>query len=278
MLRGDLFGQHPIGLGPAGVGVVVQHGHSVAGRFGQTDVAGNHRGVDLAGEVALDLFRHLEGQIGAAVEHGQQHPLDGQLGVESPLDQPHCGQQVAEALQGVVLALHRDQQGAGGAQGVDGEHLQGGGAVDEDIVVAGSQLLQGVLQQVLPVGDGDHFDAGPGQSLVGGEHIPVFCGDHRFLGLRAVDQHIVYIGGGGVLVHAHAGCGVGLRVKVAQKHTLSQGAEGGCDVHRRRGLAHAALLVDDGNDIRHRIPPEQGKSSSPPDPAAAEDDPDAGVG
>ena len=58
MLRGDLLGQHPIGLGPAGVGVVVQYGHSVAGGFGQADVAGDHRGIDLAGEVALDLLRH----------------------------------------------------------------------------------------------------------------------------------------------------------------------------------------------------------------------------
>ena len=50
-----------------------------------------------------------------------------QLGVESPLDQPHCGQRVAEALQGVVLRTAPGPAGAGGAQGVDGEHLQEGG-------------------------------------------------------------------------------------------------------------------------------------------------------
>ena len=51
------------------------------------------------------------------------------------------------ALQGVVLALDGDQKGPGGAQGVDGEQLQGGGTVDEDIVVVGGQPLQGVFSR-----------------------------------------------------------------------------------------------------------------------------------
>ena len=45
----------------------------MAGRLREPDVPGDHCGVDLAGEVVLDLFRHLHGQIGAPVEHGQQH-------------------------------------------------------------------------------------------------------------------------------------------------------------------------------------------------------------
>ena len=45
----------------------------MAGRLREPDVPGDHCGVDLAGEVVLDLFRHLHGQIGAPVEHGQQN-------------------------------------------------------------------------------------------------------------------------------------------------------------------------------------------------------------
>ena len=37
----------------------------------------------------------------------QKAVVSTKYGVESPLDQPHRGQQVAEALQGVILALHR---------------------------------------------------------------------------------------------------------------------------------------------------------------------------
>ena len=228
----------------------------MAGGLGEAHVPGNDGGVHLAGEVALDLLRHLEGQVGAAVKHGEQHALHGQLGVQAPLHQADGGQQVAEALQGVVLALDGDQQGPGGAQGVDSEQLQGGGAVNEDIVVVGGQPLQGIFQQVFPVGNGDHLNTRPGQGLVGGEHVPVLGGDHRFLRLRSVDENVVHVGGGGVLVHPHARGGVGLGIEVAQQGALPNGPQGRGDVDGGGGLAHPALLVDDGNDACcHRVPP-----------------------
>ena len=53
--------QHLIGLRAPGPGVIGADGLAVAGGLGQAHVPGNDGGVDLAGEVALDLLRHLEG-------------------------------------------------------------------------------------------------------------------------------------------------------------------------------------------------------------------------
>ena len=69
------IGQRKVSLAAAAAMIVSGDGLSEAGRLGQAHRAGNHRGVHLAGKIALDLFRHLVGQIGASVEHGQQHAL-----------------------------------------------------------------------------------------------------------------------------------------------------------------------------------------------------------
>ena len=139
----------------------------------------------------------------------------------------------------------------GGAQGVDGEQLQGGRAVDEDEVVAVVQTGQGGFQKHLPVFYADHLDARAGQRLVRGQHVAVFGGHHRPGGVGVADEKVIDVGGGGVFVHPHARCGVGLGVEVAQQHPLPQLVEGGGYVDGGCGLAHAALLVDDGNDFSH---------------------------
>ena len=213
--------------------------------------------------MALHLFGHLQRQVGAAVKHGEEHPLHRQSGVEPPLHQAHGGEQVAETFQGVVLALDGDQQGVGRTQGVDSEQLQGRGAVDEDVVVLGRQGVQRLFQQVLPVGNGDHFDAGAGQGLVGGDHVPVLGGADRLLGVGSVDEDVVYVGGCGVLVHTHAGRGVGLGVEVTQQHPLAQRRQGGGEVYRSGGLAHAAFLIHDGDNFGHGVPPEVDCAGSP---------------
>ena len=57
-----------------------------------------------------------------------------QLGVEVGADQVHVLQQLSQPLQGVVLALDRDDHLGAGHQGVDGEQAEGRRAVDEDVV------------------------------------------------------------------------------------------------------------------------------------------------
>ena len=64
-----------IGLRTPGGAVIGVDGLAVAGGLGKPDVAGDDGGEHLAGEVVLHFLRYLHGQVGAAVEHGQQHAL-----------------------------------------------------------------------------------------------------------------------------------------------------------------------------------------------------------
>ena len=84
----ELRGKGGVGVGASGGPVVSRDGLAVAGGLGETDVPGNDRGVHLAGEVVLDLLRHLHGQVCPGVVHGQKHPLQLQGRVQSPPDQP----------------------------------------------------------------------------------------------------------------------------------------------------------------------------------------------
>ena len=58
----------------------------MAGCLGEADVSRDDGGVYLAREVALDLLRYLKGEVGTAVEHGEQNPLQREGGIQSPLD------------------------------------------------------------------------------------------------------------------------------------------------------------------------------------------------
>ena len=63
-----------------------------------------------------------------------------------------------------------------------------------------------------------------------------------------VDQDIVDAVDVGVVLDAQSGGGVALRIDVDDQHVQAGGRQGGGDVDGRRGLAHAALLVGDGED------------------------------
>ncbi|CAN4028075.1 RNA polymerase sigma factor sigM, partial [Dysosmobacter welbionis] len=163
-----------VGLRAPGGPIIGGDGLAVAGRLAEAHVPGDHSGIDLAGEVVLHFLRHLQGQIGPPVKHGQQHAVQFQPGIQGPADDPHRVHQVTEALQSVVFALHRHQDGVRGAEGVQRQQFQRGGAVDEQEVVAIFYLVQRVPQKEFPALHADQFDPGAGQRLVGGENIAVF--------------------------------------------------------------------------------------------------------
>lgn len=106
------------------------------------------------------------------------------------------------------------------------------------------------LEPELAVRQVDHLNARAGQRLGGGQHVAVARGDDGGLYIRAVDEHVVDALRHG-LVHAHAGGGVRLRVKVAQQHAPPRGMQRGGQIDGGRRLAHAAFLVYKRNDPRH---------------------------
>ena len=220
------------------------HRLAVAGGLGQADVPGDDRGKDLAGEVALDLLGHLHGQVGAAVVHGQQQTLDLDGRVQPAFDNADGGDQVAQALQGIVLTLDGHQDRVGGAQAVQGEKLQRGRAVDENEVIVIGHLGQSFLQEKLPIGHPDHFHGGTGQRFVGREHMGVGGLHDGLLHRGTADEHIVDGGEHCSLVYAEARGGIALGVKVADQHTSTGRLKAGAQTDTAGGLAHAAFLID----------------------------------
>ena len=223
----------------------------MAGSLGKTDITGNDRGIDLAGEVTLDLLGYLHGQIGAAVIHSQQHAFQFQRGIEGAFDDADGVHQIAETFQSEVFALHRNQHAVRGAQAVQRQQLQRGRAVDQYVIVPRGQLLQGIPQDELPVGHADHFDARAGKILAGGENIGVSGGDDPLFRLDAVDQHIVDAQRK-TFVDAHAGGRVGLGIKVAQQDPAALFLQGGSQVDAGGGFSYAAFLIHDCNNFCHR--------------------------
>ena len=67
------------------------------------------------------------------------------------------------------------------------------------------------------------------------------------------DQHLINTFGNS-FVHAHAGGGVGLRVKIAQQNALFLFCQRRGEADAGGGLADTALLIDYGNDFCHRPP------------------------
>ena len=75
--------------------------------------------------------------------------MHAQLLVEDPLDVAHGVEQLAHAAVAEHLARHRDDQAVRGGEGVEGEHPEARGAVEQDDVVVALDVVEGALQHVL---------------------------------------------------------------------------------------------------------------------------------
>ena len=104
---------------------------------------------------------------------------------------------------------------------------------------------------MLPVRGADQLHTCSGQIRGGGQHITESGADNGTFRRYAVDGHIVAGVFHFTLVHTHAGCGIGLWVKVAEQNLFPKVVEGRRQIDSRRGLAHAALLIDDGDYFAH---------------------------
>jgi hypothetical protein len=84
--------------------------------------------------VLAHLFDDLVREVGAGIVHREQDRRDCQLGVEVTLDELDVVEELRETLQGVVLALDRDEYFLCGDERVDRQKSERGRAVDEDVV------------------------------------------------------------------------------------------------------------------------------------------------
>ena len=163
----------------------------MAGCLRQTDIPGNHRGEDLAGEVLAHLLGYLGGEVGAAVEHGQRHAENLQPGIHPLFYHPQGAHQITEAFQRKILALHRNQDSVRRAQAVQGQQFQGRGAVDENQVVVLLRPEQCLFQHPLPMGFPDQLHGGTCQIRGGGEYVAVVRVDDGVFQRGFVDGHVI---------------------------------------------------------------------------------------
>ena len=201
----------------------------------------------------LHLGHHLQAQVGAAVQHRQQHALDVQAGVQRlfhPLDGLH---QAGHTLQRVILALDGDHHAIRGSEGIDRQQGQTGRTVDQDEVEVlrhgGDGGFQAELTPVHPHQlqlSARQADVAAGNGKVA--EIRLF---HHVLHLHAAHQHLI----DALFLHRHAqaGGGVALGIQVDNQHPLAHIRHEGRQVDRRGGFAHAALLIDDCNGLCHGV-------------------------
>ncbi len=221
-----------------------------------------------------DVRDHLLGEIGPLVHHGEEHALDLEPRVQGPADPLQGGAQRGDPLEGEVLALEGDEHALGGHEGVDGEQAQAGGAIDEDVVVAGGHRFQGLLQAELAGQQGNELDLRPREVAVGGSQGQVLevGGDHDLLQRPLLDQHLVDAGPGLARLAAEPGGEVSLGVGVHGQHPpLGRGqagrqVDGGGGLARDEGRLRLGGAAEDQHPapLRHEHPQFPEGQGQPP--------------
>ena len=89
--------------------IVNQRWEPVAGRFGQPDIARDHRFKHQIAQARADIVGHLIGQTVAAIKHRQGNPDDAQIRIEALLNPLDRLEQLRQALEREKFALQRHQ-------------------------------------------------------------------------------------------------------------------------------------------------------------------------
>ena len=165
--------------------------------------------------------------------------------------------QVGQAFEREVFALHGHNHTVGRAQAVEGEHAQGRRAVNEHEVVVGVHGGQGLFEAALTALHLHQLDLGASEFAVGAQHpVAAFVGQGRRLGNGGfTKQHVVDRQCHAAFVDARAHGGVALRVQIDQQHALTDLGQTRREVDRGGGFAHPALLVRHTKNLGHMLVP-----------------------
>ena len=205
----------------------------------------------LVAEVLAHLGDDLVGQLGPGVVHHQDDRADLERRVEVLLDQLDVAQQLAQALEGVVLALDRDQHLVGRGQRVHGEQAERRRAVDEDVVVVVAHRRRGpCCSRSSRLNAGTSSISAPARSRLAGatKRLRTAVASMQSSMRHVVQEDVVHRGLEVADVDAQAGAGVALRIEVDDQDPVAEVGQAGAEVDRGGGLADAALLVGDGDD------------------------------
>src|SRR5947209_7012909 len=165
-----LLGQLPVCGGAPGGRIEHDDGLPERRRLREAHSAGHHRPAHLRSEVLAYLADDLVAEAGASVVHGEHDRAHGQPWIQIALNELNVPNELAEALQGVVLALDRHQHLVGGRQAVDREEAERGWTIDEGEVELAVEPVDGPPEPQFATEGGNQLDLGAGQVDGGGNH------------------------------------------------------------------------------------------------------------
>ncbi len=182
-------------------------------------------------------------------------PSSSSLGLKACWTRPMVPEELADAFEGEVLRLHGNEQAVCGHEGVEGEQVECGRAVEDDEVVGDAQLFEGVAKAGLAVLAVHQLEIGADQVATAWDDLEGLDGrgqKERVHGSAAgdevIDRAVVAIAR-----DAEAAGAVGLGIAVDEDALQSFESEGGAEIDRGRGLADATFLVGDSeaDGFRH---------------------------
>jgi hypothetical protein len=190
-----------------------------AGSLGEANAPWDDGAEDLVAEELPEILSYLAREIGTVVVHGEENAFDTEGTFKCLPDAVDGVHELGNALQGKKFALNRDKHGIGGNQGIEGEEVQGRGAVYEDVVIAGADGTEAVCQAELTSFGGDQLDVGPDQVFVGWSQIETREGSLHDDGAqsRVTEECVVEGGHFRSLDDPKSGSGVALWVSVDEK-------------------------------------------------------------
>ena len=136
----------------------------------------------LSPKCCFQLIRYLLLQRDARIEHDAQQSDHLQVAVEIRVNLLDRVDQIGQAFEREILALHRDDHAVGGAQTVQREQRQSRRAIDEDEIVFGFDFRQRLAQHAFAVFHADQFNLGARQFAVGRQDVVAdrICTSPRF--------------------------------------------------------------------------------------------------
>lgn len=159
MVAGEEFGgKVDVGFGSTGAWIVDGDGLTVTGSFGEANVARDGGGEEFVFEEVAEICRDLLRQVGAIVDHGEDDTFEAEGGVEGLGDAVEGTDELGDAFEGEVFGLHGDKEAVGGDERIEGEEIEGGGAIEQDEGVLRADGLDGVAKAELATVLGDELE------------------------------------------------------------------------------------------------------------------------
>ena len=222
----------------------------MAGGFSKAHITGNDGIINAAAEYPADFLCHLNAQICAGIQHGEDDAFNGQVPIDllNLLDGAHQG---GNTLKGIIFALNGDEDTVRCTERIDGNESKRGRTVDEDEIKLIFEGRKGIRHDALTVINAGHFNFGTRKADICGKEEKGFDGGfHNGVHWLNRSGDDLINGRGGLLNHnAEAAGAVPLRIGIHEEDAFSRGGDTGGKVDAGCGLADAAFLVRNSDNF-----------------------------